>query len=141
MSAQSAVRVAPVRAPRPGALPEPTPQATPRLLLVRAPAQTRTRVPFVLVCMAILGGALLTALLLNTTMASGAYEKHDLDRELAQLSVAEQDLAAELDRRSSPSELAAAARELGMVRATSPAWLNLADQTVVGAPTPAGAAG
>ncbi|WP_258726764.1 hypothetical protein [Cellulomonas sp. NS3] len=140
MSAQSALRVAPARAPRPSS-PQAAPQTTPRLLLVRAPAQTRTRVPFVLVCMAILGGALLTALLLNTTMASGAYEKHDLDRELARLSVQEQDLAAELDRRSSPSELAAAARALGMVRATSPAWLQLSDGSVLGAPTPVGAAG
>jgi hypothetical protein len=138
MSAQSAARVAPAtRAPRPAA----APQASPRLLLVRAPAQTRTRVPFVLVCMGILGGALLSALLLNTSMARGAYEKHDLDRELAQLSVAEQDLSAELDRRSSPSELAAAARALGMVRATSPAWLQLSDGSVLGAPSPAGTAG
>ncbi|HEY5518885.1 MAG TPA: hypothetical protein VIK17_04495 [Cellulomonas sp.] len=137
MSAQAAARVGAV--PRP-ARPAVAPQQAPRLRLVRAPAQTRTRVPFVVACMAILAGALLTALLLNTTMARGAYEKHDLDVELARLASTQQDLSAALDRRSSPAELAASARALGMVQARSTGWLRLADGTVRGGPA-VGAAG
>ena len=137
MSAQAAARVGAV--PRP-ARPAVAPQQAPRLRLVRAPAQTRTRVPFVVACMAILAGALLTALLLNTTMARGAYEKHDLDVELARLASTQQDLSAALDRRASPAELAASARALGMVQARSTGWLRLADGTVRGGPA-VGAAG
>jgi hypothetical protein len=137
MSAQAAARVGAVARP---ARPAVAPQRAPRLRLVRAPAQTRTRVPFVVACMAILAGALLTALLLNTTMARGAYEKHDLDLELARLASTQQDLSAELDRRASPAELAASARALGMVQARSTGWLSLADGTVRGGPA-VGAAG
>ena len=55
MSAQAAARVGAV--PRP-ARPSVAPQQAPRLRLVRAPAQARTRVPFVVACMAILAAAL-----------------------------------------------------------------------------------
>ena len=132
MSAQAATRVAANPAPRPSrpAVARPAP----RLRLVRAPAQTRTRVPFVVACMAILGGALLAALLLNTTMARGAYEKQDLDVELAKLAGTQQDLSAELDRRASPVELAASARALGMVPAVSTGWVRLSDGSVQGVP-------
>lgn len=137
MSAQAAARVGAV--PRP-ARPSVAPQQAPRLRLVRAPAQARTRVPFVVACMAILAAALLTALLLNTTMARGAYEKHDLDIELARLASTQQDLSAALDRRSSPAELASSARALGMVQARSTGWLRLSDGAVQGGPA-VGAAG
>ena len=128
MSAQAVARVSTSTVPRPA---RPRLQA-PRLLLVRAPAQTRTRVPFVVACMAILATALLSALLLNTTMARGAYQKHDLDLELARLASSQQDLAAQLDRRGSPAELAASARALGMVQEHSTGWLRLSDGTVRG---------
>jgi hypothetical protein len=133
MSAQAAARVGASSVPRP-ARPAPVTRPTPRLLLVRAPAQTRTRVPFVVACMAILAMALLAALLLNTTMARGAYEQRDLDLELARLASSQQDLSAALDQRASPAELAASARALGMVQARSTGWLRLADGTVQGGP-------
>ena len=132
MSAQAATRVMASPARRP--VRPPTPKASPRLLLVRAPAQARARIPFVVACMMILATALVAALLLNTTMARGAYEKHDLDIELAKLAGSEQDLSAELDRRASPTELAASARALGMVPARSTGWLRLADGSVQGGP-------
>ena len=130
MSAHAAARVGARAVPRPA----PTPRQVPRLLLVRAPAQTRTRVPFVVACMAILATALLSALLLNTTMARGAYQKHDLDLELARLASSQQDLSAQLDRRASPAELAASARALGMIQEHSTGWLRLSDGTVRGGP-------
>ncbi|GEL94247.1 hypothetical protein [Cellulomonas composti] len=106
----------------------------PRLRLVRAPANARLRVPFVLVCMGVLALALLTALLLNTQMASNAYAKYDLSNELGRLDQDAKDLSAQLDQKSSPSALAAAAAKLGMVPAAGTGWVRLADGTVQGAP-------
>jgi len=100
--------------------------------VVRPPQQARTRVPFVLACMAVLAGALLCALLLNTTMASNAYESYRLTTELGQLDQDAKDLRADLDAKSSPAELAAAARALGMVPAGGTGWLRLSDGTVQG---------
>lgn len=117
---------APARAPRP------------RLKVVRAPGLARSRVPFVLTCIAILGGALLSALLLNTSMASIAFERYELSNEMGRLEQDRKDLVAELDQRSSPDRLAAAARELGMVEANGTGWLRLADGSVQGSPAPAG---
>ena len=74
-------------------------------------------------------------------MARGAYEKHDLQQELARLAQQDLDLSAELDARAAPEALAASARQLGMVPAASPAWLRLSDGAVLGSPTPAGRGG
>lgn len=120
----------PQRAPRPAPL-------APRLRLVRAPQQVRTRVPFVLTCMGILIAALLTALLLNTSMAQAAFETTDTQRQLAQLVQDNEELQAQLDEKSSPEQLAAQARALGMVPATGTGWIRLSDQTVSGAQDPA----
>ena len=132
---------APVRPHRaPGAAPAGAPASvpTPRLRLVRAPAHTRTRVPFVLTCMAVLAGALLSALLLNTQMASNAYARYDLSNELGRLDQDAKDLVAELDQKSSPAELAKAAGELGMVPSEGTGWIRLSDGTVQGAPAASG---
>ncbi|WP_239078636.1 hypothetical protein [Cellulomonas marina] len=105
---------------------------------MRAPLQARTRVPFVLLCMAVLGAALLTALLLNTTMAGGAYAKYELSSTLGQLEQDRKDLQAELDERSAPGSLARAATALGMVPADGTGWIRLSDGTVQGRPGAAG---
>ncbi|HWJ84613.1 MAG TPA: hypothetical protein VNR62_04245 [Cellulomonas sp.] len=133
MSAQATARVAPPAfAPRPRPEREEAPAA--RLRVVRAPAQARTRVPFVLVCMAVLAVALLSALLLNTQMAQAAYSLHDRTNELARLDQDQKDLVAVLDHKSSPEELAKAARKLGMVPAAGTGWVRLSDGSVQGAP-------
>lgn len=124
-----------VGAPRPA--PARATPAPPRLRPVPAPPPVRSRVPFVLLCMAVLASALLGALLLNTAMATGAYEAARLQAEIARLSEREQDLAAALERHGSPDNLARAARELGMVPAPELAFLRLSDGAVLGDPTPA----
>ena len=113
----------------------------PRLRVVRAPEPTRTRVPFVLLCIGILAGALLGALVLNTSMASAAYDKHEMEIELAQLARTEQSLRTSIAAHKAPQQLAASARGLGLVQAPPSAYLRLADGAVLGTPTPAGAAG
>ncbi len=131
MSAATARQyTSPQRAPRPAPL-------APRLRLVRAPEQVRTRVPFVLTCMGILIAALLAALLMNTSMAQAAFETTDAQRQLSQLVQDNDELQARLDEKSSPEQLAAQARALGMVPATGTGWIRLSDQTVSGAQEPA----
>jgi hypothetical protein len=135
MSAQAA-RVAPP-ARRSVPVSAPTPAVSPRLRLVRAPQQARTRVPFVLACMAVLAGALLAALLLNTQMAQSAYVKYDLANQLGRLQQDQKELTAQLDTKSSPGEIAKAARAIGMVPAPGTGWITLEDGTVRAAPNAA----
>lgn len=104
----------------------------PRLKLVRAPAQARSRLPFLLLCVAILGGALLGALALNTSMAITAYTITDRQVELAQLSQTEQQLQTQLEQISSPTVLAQAADKLGMVPAEGLSYITLEDGTITG---------
>lgn len=110
----------------------------PRLQLVEAPRYSRSRVPFVLLCIGILAAALLGTLVLNTAMANGSYEAQTLQRELAREAEVGDNLRAALDEKKSPQALAARATELGMVRFYNPGTLRLADQTVHGGAAPAG---
>ena len=138
MSAQSAARATAYPAP---SRTRATTAPAPRLRVVRAPEHARTRVPFILACMAVLAGALLSALLLNTSMAASAYAKYDLSNELGRLNQDQQDLTAQLDAKASPTQLAAAAAALGMVPTNGTGWLRLSDGSVQGVPEPAGAGG
>ena len=138
MSAQTAARATPYPAP---SRPRPAAAPAPRLRVVRAPEHARTRVPFILACMAVLAGALLSALLLNTSMAASAYARYDLSNELNRLNQDAQDLTAQLDTKASPTQLAAEAARLGMVPTNGTGWLRLTDGSVQGAPEPAGAGG
>lgn len=141
----SAVRSAAVRArsvPAPAPRPTAEPAAPrPRLRVVRAPAHARTRVPFVVLCMAILVGALLGALVLNTTMAQGEYERYALQTRLAQSAQSQQQMRGDLEELAAPAQLAAAAGALGMVPTTTGGYLRLEDGVVLGNPAPAGAGG
>ena len=133
---------APARRPSaPVPAPDRSRAAAPRLRLVRAPEQTRTRVPFVLFCIAVLVGALLGALVLNTSMADGAYQAQRLQIQLAAQARTEQDLNTQLRAHEATGALAASASALGMVPSAGPAFLRLSDGAVVGAPTPAGTGG
>lgn len=140
MSAATARATEPRPVPRPRPAAPATPPA-PRLRVVATPAQARTRVPFVLACMAVLAVALLTALLLNTSTAGQAFERYTLTNQLARLEQDQMDLQAQLDAKSSPANLAAAARAIGMVPAAGTGWLRLSDGSVQGSPAPAGTAG
>lgn len=125
-------RTAPRRAP------SHTPAPRPRLRVVGAPAQARTRVPFVVTCIAALASALLGALLLNTSMAQMEYQRYDLATRLSQSAQAQQEMRGRLEQMSSPDALAGAARALGMVPTTSGGYLRLSDGVVLGNPVPAG---
>lgn len=116
---------------RPAGRPDPRP-AEPRLRLVPAPHRARLRVPFVALCMAVLAGALLLVLVLNTTMAQGEYTRYRLAARLAQSAQQQQELSAQLDQAASPALLAQRAQALGMVPSTVGGYVRLADGTVLG---------
>lgn len=136
----SALHAAP--APRPArttAAPAPArrPVAAPRLRVVQAPRHHRTRVPFVVLCMAVLAASLLGALVLNTTMAQGEYERFALQSSLARSAQEQQRLAEQLEHARSSPALAEAAADLGMVPAGNGGYLRLSDGAVLGDPRPA----
>ncbi len=120
----------PARAPRLRAPAQPS--WRPRLRIVRAPSPARSRIPFLLLCLSILGGAMLGALALNTAMATTAYEIRDRQVELATLTETQETLTARFDGMSSPGQLADAATAIGMVPAEGFSYINLADGTITG---------
>ncbi|MBD9699702.1 hypothetical protein IGS67_09400 [Flavimobilis sp. GY10621] len=126
-------------APRPvaPAAPRTQPAAASRIRLVTTPAVSRSRVPFILLCIAILATALAGVLLLNTTMAHGSYEQRSLQREISQLAQVEQALLTQIDAASSPHALAEHASRMGMVQDSTPAFVRLEDGKVIGDVTPA----
>ena len=101
-----------------------------RLELVRAPLQARSKIPFLVVCMSILGAALLCALLVNTTMARNSYEMSELRREVSRVAQDTQSLQLQVAERT--TALPETARGLGMVDAQDPAMVRLSDGTVLG---------
>ncbi|OLT46780.1 hypothetical protein [Cellulosimicrobium sp. CUA-896] len=129
------------RTGRPGATPAPRPTLTAlpggatergarsRLELVRAPLHARSRVPFLVVCMSVLGLALLCALLVNTTMAQNSYEMSGLRREVGQVEQDTQRLQALV--RDQEAALHDTARRYGMVESPAPGMIRLADGAVV----------
>ena len=127
--------------PTPVPAPAPARSAPPRLHVVRPPAQRRTRVPFVLLCLGVLVLAMVATLLLNVAMAQGEFDRFALQSRLAQSAQEQERLTAELERAASPATLAASASALGMVRSAGGGYLRLADGVVLGSAVPAGAAG
>jgi hypothetical protein len=108
-----------------------------RLRVVRAPAQPQSRVPFVMLCLALLAGALMGALLLNTAMAQTSFDIQAKQIELARLSERQQGLTQQLEITASPQALAERARGMGMVPAPAPAFLNLTEGAIIGESVPA----
>lgn len=98
------------------------------------------RIPFVVAIIALLGCGLALTLLLTTRAAEDSYQLSDAratNRKLAEERAA---LLRQVEAADSPPELAARARELGMIPAKDPARLILGPDgtvTVIGKPTPA----
>jgi hypothetical protein len=90
----------------------------------------RSIVPFAILCVSIVVGALVSVLLLNTTMASGAYEARDLLIETANLAERRADLLLQLDENAAPQSLADRAAALGMTPADNVGYLILEDGAI-----------
>jgi hypothetical protein len=95
------------------------------------------RAPFVALVLSVVVVGVLGILVINTKINEGAFHLHDLKAQQGNLDQHEQRLEREIAEKESPGNLAAAARQLGLVRADSPAFLRLPDGRQLGVPKPA----
>ena len=109
-----------------------------RLVAGHAPQAPKT--PFVLLVLGLLGGGLVTLLLLNSAAAADAFTQGRLQRETRSLSLREQELGRQVAALEAPGALAERARRLGLVRSGDPGFLVLGPSgsaKVVGSPVAA----
>ena len=134
--------VAPRTAPAPAPKTEPKAPATKtraadtgaaraRVSAVRAANRT-PRAPFVLLIVGLLGGALVSLLLLNTVLAKDAFTLGELQQSNKLLSQQRQQLQEDIAREESPANLAQRAKALGMVEPTRPAFVDAKNGKVIG---------
>lgn len=130
---------------RPAGHPKPKPATAgrPRRTPLRevpppAPAVAGTGI-FSIVVLGILVGGMVMLLVLNTSLAQGAFEISALNSAQRDLAVQEQKLVQQVAVAEAPEALQERARGLGMVPVASPVFLRLADGKVLGVPTPASA--
>ncbi|MFE6401236.1 septum formation initiator family protein [Streptomyces alboflavus] len=101
-------------------------------LLPARPSQA-ARTPFVLLVVLLLGGGLITLLILNSSLNQGSFQLSKLKKETQELTDEEQELQKDVDEYAAPDALQRRARELGMVPGGDPAFLY-PDGTVRGKP-------
>jgi hypothetical protein len=105
-----------------------------RLTVVPRRAQKAPRVPFVALVTLLLVGGVVGLLLFNTNMQQGSFVASALEERAAVLAGKEESLQMQLDRLRDPQHIAARAKKLGMVPASSPAFIRLSDGKVLGKP-------
>lgn len=105
----------------------------PRLVLLPSPPR-KSRVPFALVVVLLIGSGLIGLLLLNTVLAQDAFALYQLRQKTAALSDQEQQLRQAVARAEAPAALASHAATLGMVPGGDPLFLRLPDGAVLGDP-------
>lgn len=106
--------------PRPGTAPRPGS----RTALPPRPAGTRpaaarprarsSRTPFILLLVGLLGGALVSLLVISTTLAQGAFRITSLQEQNANLAREQQTLTNEVAQAANPAVIASKAEQLGM---------------------------
>ncbi|MFD5556301.1 hypothetical protein ACFWIA_20980 [Streptomyces sp. NPDC127068] len=92
-------------------------------LLPAGPSRA-ARTPFVLLMVLLLGGGLITLLMLNSSLNEGSFRLSELKRETTELTDEEQALQRDVDAYSKPGALLRRARDLGMVPGGNPAFLE-----------------
>jgi len=102
-----------------------------------APAAVAGAGVFALVVVGMLVAGMGVLLVLNTSLAQGAFELGALNKTQAQLAVQEQQLLQQVALTESPDALQRRANALGMVPVAAPVFLRLADGVVLGTPVPA----
>jgi hypothetical protein len=124
----------PVTAPRhtrPVARP---PAAAPRI--AGRPRTRPARMPFILLLVGLLGGALVSLLVISTTLAQGSFRVTHLQQQNANLARQEQSLTSEVAQASNPAVIAQKAAQLGMVQNPNLKFVNLkTGKIVAGKPT------
>lgn len=109
-------------------------------LRVAAPPMpvARPRVSFVALILVLVVGGMLGILVVNSKVNENAFRLERLQQQQAALDIREQELEQEIDEAKVPGNLAARARQLGLVDPGPPAFIRLPDGRVIGVPTPAG---
>jgi hypothetical protein len=110
----------------------------PRLQVVTAPKRSRGYVPYLACCLAFIAAGSGIVLWLNTALAAGSFEIHNLEAELANYQTLKESAEEQLAMNSEVAALSAKATELGMVPAPAGAYIVLRDGTVVGQAVAAG---
>ncbi|UFQ15120.1 MULTISPECIES: septum formation initiator family protein [Streptomyces] len=96
------------------------------------------RTPFVLLVVLLLGGGLITLLILNSSLNEGSFQVSELKRQTKDLTEEKQQLQRDVDGYAAPDALQRRADKLGMVPGGDPAFLD-PDGTVRGVPGAAAA--
>ena len=104
----------------------------PQLHVVRGVAPARATMPFLLVVVAILVGALAASMFLNAKMADTAYKMKTAQAELNVLNDHIETVRSDVQKASAPDTLASRAAELGMVPAAAPGVVDLPASTLSG---------
>ncbi|MGW4460302.1 septum formation initiator family protein [Streptomyces albidoflavus] len=104
-------------------------------LLPAGPANA-ARTPFVLLVVVLLGGGLITLLVLNSALNEGSFTLSELKRENTELTDEQQELQRDVDAQARPDALRRRADTLGLVPGGIPVFLD-PDGTVRGVPSPA----
>ncbi|MFI6295250.1 hypothetical protein ACIBEJ_26910 [Nonomuraea sp. NPDC050790] len=79
----------------------------------RGPAR-RQRGPFIVLVLGLLGGGLVSLLLLNTVLAQDSIRAGNLKSEIAQLELSKQQLGVDIERRQQPGQIADAGTRQGL---------------------------
>jgi cell division protein FtsB len=95
------------------------------------------RTPFAVLVILMLAAGVVGLLMFNTNMQQASFKATALQDRVNVLTAREQSLNMELDELRDPQSLAVAARRLGMVAPSQPAFVRLSDGRVLGTPTPA----
>jgi hypothetical protein len=109
----------------------------PRLRVAPPAPVSAPRAPFVALVLVLVVVGVLGILVLNTKINENAFKLQDLHDRQNTLNLQEQKLQQELAQQESPNSLAAAARQLGLVPADTPAFIRLPDGQTLGVPRPA----
>lgn len=110
-----------------------TPAPSPRLRLLKFELP-KSKLPFSLLCLGILVTTLVAVLLLNIFISNTSYEIERLGAEKERLAEEKDRLVEDNSYRESPQNIAKAAEELGLVRDTSPEFLDAKTGKVIDAP-------
>lgn len=112
------------------------------VVTTRTQRRARPRTVYAIIAVGVLFGVIVAQLLMSISISQGAYQLNSLQDKQTELQRSVQAASEDLNRLSSPQNLAANANALGMVTNSNPVYLRLSDGAVLGAPVPAnGAAG
>jgi hypothetical protein len=107
----------------------------------RSQRRARPRTLYAITAVSALLVIVVAQLLLSIGVSQGAYQLSSLQSKQTELQRSYQAASEDLNRLTSPQNLAANANALGMVSNSNPAYLRLSDGVVLGAPVAANGAG